>query len=173
MCIFLSYIHILSEQLILYYFLLFLLSSLIHSFIHPFILYCIVAAKILIQGGSGDDIECGVPIMVTVEEAGDVAAFANFVAEAPPAAAEPVAEPEPVVAATPAPPPPTPVVAAAVPVPVEVSPPAMEVMAEIVAPVLSTGWGDFAKINSPILKTLSRQQNDYIEKYGTTGQVPL
>jgi len=132
-------------------------------------------AKILIPGGSGDDIECGVPIMVTVEEADDVAAFANFVAEAPPvAAAEPVAEPEPVVAATPAPPP-TPVVAvaAAVPIPVEVSPPAMEVMAEIVAPVLSIGWGEFAKINSPILKTLSRQQNDYIEKYGTTGQVPL
>ena len=172
------------------YILLFLTISVIvlDSFIHPFILYCTVlycivlyyisAAKILIPGGSGDDIECGVPIMVTVEEADDVAAFANFVAEAPPvaaaAAAEPVAEPEPVVAATPAPPP-TPVVAvaAAVPIPVEVSPPAMEVMAEIVAPVLSIGWGEFAKINSPILKTLSRQQNDYIEKYGTTGQVPL
>ena len=177
------YVHTLSKQLISCYSLLYLLSSLIHSFIRLFctVLYCIVlyyisAAKILIPGGSGDDIECGVPIMVTVEEADDVAAFANFVAEAPPvaAAAEPVAEPEPVVAATPAPPP-TPVVAvaAAVPIPVEVSPPAMEVMAEIVAPVLSIGWGEFAKINSPILKTLSRQQNDYIEKYGTTGQVPL
>jgi hypothetical protein len=49
----------------------------------------------------------------------------------------------------------------------------MKEMVLAVAPVMSTGWGDFAKLNSPIVKTLSKQQNDYIAKYGTTGQVPL
>jgi hypothetical protein len=37
--IFLSYVHNMSKQLIFCYFLLYLLSSLIHLFIHPFILY--------------------------------------------------------------------------------------------------------------------------------------
>ena len=128
-----------------------------------------------------EDIEVGVPIMVTVEEEEDVAAFADFVLEEEASAPEPVAEPEPaapvVEASTPAPPPPapvaepTPVVAAATPAAVE--PPEMEAMAAAIAPVMSTGWGDFAKVNSPIVKTLSKQQKDYIEKYGTTGQVPL
>jgi hypothetical protein len=48
-----------------------------------------------------------------------------------------------------------------------------ELLVAAVAPVLSTGWGDFAKINSPIAKTLSKQQNEHVKKYGTTGQVPL
>jgi len=137
-------------------------------------------AKILMDSGS-EDIVVGVPIMVTVEEEEDIAAFADFAVTetaAPPAPEE--AAPEPVAA-----PEPTPVVAgAAPPAPVEatpvapmveevVAPPDMETLAAAVAPVLSTGWGDFAKINSPILKTLSKQQNDYIAKYGTTGQVPL
>lgn len=140
-------------------------------------------AKILMDAGS-EDIEVGVPIMVTVEEEEDIAAFADFVMEetaaAPAAAAEPVAEPEPVpVVEAAAPPPPPPVVEAPAPVAAAVAeetaaePPAMEAMAAAVAPVMSTGWGDFAKINSPIIKTLSKQQKDYIEKYGTTGQVPL
>mmetsp|Transcript_11883 Transcript_11883/g.30155 ORF Transcript_11883/g.30155 Transcript_11883/m.30155 type:complete len:236 (-) Transcript_11883:134-841(-) len=138
-------------------------------------------AKILMDSGT-EDIVVGVPIMVTVEEEEDVAAFADFVVEetaAPPAAAaEP--EPEPVVeAAAPPPPPPAPVAAAPVvetPAPVAAAveePPEMEAMAAAIAPVMSTGWGDFAKVNSPILKTLSKQQKDYVEKYGTTGQVPF
>jgi hypothetical protein len=49
----------------------------------------------------------------------------------------------------------------------------MEALVAAVAPVMSTGWGEFAKINSPIAKTLSKQQQDYVDKYGTTGQVPL
>lgn len=124
-----------------------------------------------------EDIEVGVPIMVTVEEEEDIAAFANFVLEEP---AEPpaiVPEPAPVVkASTPAPPPPP---APVEPAPVaaieeeSVDPPDMETMAAAVAPILSTGWGDFAKVNSPIIKTLSKQQKEYVEKYGTTGQVPL
>jgi len=139
-------------------------------------------AKILMEPGT-EDIEVGVPIMVTVEEEEDVAAFADFVVDEPaaaPAAAEP--EPEPVVEAVAPPPPPAPVAAAAPPAPVvEVAPaavaveepPEMEAMAAAIAPVMSTGWGDFAKINSPILKTLSKQQQEYVAKYGTTGQVPF
>lgn len=145
-------------------------------------------AKILMDAGNGDDIAVGTPIMVTVEEADDVAAFADFVVEESSSASEPKATaPKPAAAAAPEPAPakvedvapssppapapipapPTPNTAAAVP------PPAMEDMVAAVAPVMSTGWGDFAKLNSPILKTLSKQQTDYVEKYGTTGQVPL
>jgi len=136
-------------------------------------------AKILMEADSGEDIEVGIPIMVTVEEAEEVAAFSDFVVEnsaAPPT--EPAVEPEPIAVATPEPPkttlitPSEPVTVAAG-APAEVAPPEMEFMAEAVAPILSTGWGEFAKINSPILKTLSKQQCDYVKKYGTTGQVPL
>lgn len=133
-------------------------------------------AKILMDAG-GDDIVVGLPIMVTVEESGDVAAFADFVAEAAP---EPVVE-EPKVESTPPPPTPPPAAAAPPPAPTPtpvaeaetVAPPEIEELVAAVAPVMSTGWGDFAKINSPIAKTLSKQQNQYVEKYGTTGQVPL
>lgn len=143
-------------------------------------------AKILMDAGSGADIPVGTPIMVTVEELADVAAFADFVLEAsapPPAPA--VAAPTPTVVSAPVPvaaPTPAPVVVAAapvvppaapVPVAVSVPPPSMKALIEAVAPVMSTGWGDFAKLNSPILKTLSKQQAGYVEKYGSTGQIPL
>jgi len=137
-------------------------------------------AKILMDAGS-EDIEVGVPIMVTVEEEEDIAAFADFeleeAAPEPPAAEpEPVAEPEPapvVEAAAPPPPPPPPAPVEPAPVVAAAEPPEMEAMAAAIAPVASTGWGEFAKVNSPILKTLSKQQKDYVEKYGTTGQLPL
>lgn len=134
-----------------------------------------VVAKILMEAG-GDDIVVGTPIMVTVEEPEDVAAFAGFEAPSAPAPAEepaaPVAQASPP-ATTPAEPaapvaPPAPVVE-----PEVVAPPEMDELVAAVAPVMSTGWGDFASINSPISKTLSRSQKEYIEKYGTTGQVPL
>ena len=142
-------------------------------------------AKILMEAGSGADIAVGTPIMVTVEEEDDVASFADFVLEetaaaaapepAPAPAPEPVVEaaappPPPPPAAAPAPAAPEPVVKAEVPPP---PPPEMEAAFDAIAPVMSTGWGDFAKLNSPLLKTLSKQQTEYIEKYGTTGQVPL
>jgi pyruvate dehydrogenase E2 component (dihydrolipoamide acetyltransferase) len=135
-------------------------------------------AKILMEAGSGEDIPVGTPIMVTVEEADDVAAFADFVLEkgATPA---PAPQPAPVMEKTAVPvPPPAPTVVAS-PAPTHaaeapvVPPPAMQDIVAAIAPVMSTGWGDFAKINSPILKTLSKQQANYTEKYGTTGHVPL
>jgi len=144
-----------------------------------------VIAKILMPPGT-EDVPVGTPIMVTVEESEDVAAFADFVvpeAAAPAAAPEPVAEaappaaaptpPPPAAVATPPPPPPTPVVQAAAPVEEAVPPPSAGDMLESLAPVLSTGWGRFAEINSPIAKSLSKQQNAYVEKYGITGYKPL
>jgi len=61
-----------------------------------------ILAKILKDGANAQDIAVGVPICVVVEEADDVAAFADFVVEEdelhPPATAE--AEPAPAAAAT-------------------------------------------------------------------------
>ena len=49
-----------------------------------------VVAKILVEAGTGGEVTVGAPIMVTVEEVGDVAAFENFsVGSAAPAAAAP------------------------------------------------------------------------------------
>lgn len=49
-----------------------------------------VVAKILVEAGTGGEVTVGEPIMVTVEEVGDVAAFENFsVGSAAPAAAAP------------------------------------------------------------------------------------
>lgn len=139
-----------------------------------------VVAKILMVGGT-DDVKVGTPIMVTVEDAAHVAAFANFKVEAVVAAAAVpaavVAPPVAVVVAPPAPPTPAPpvVVAASVvapsppPPPVAVPPPSIEAVFAALAPVLSTSWGGFAKINSPIAKTLSADQQSYLDKYGATG----
>ena len=139
-----------------------------------------VIAKILVDAGSGEDIPVGTPIMVTVEEEEDVDAFKDFEVPAEEPTEAPAAEPVAAIEETPPPPPPAPVAAAppapepvAVEEPVAVAPPEMEDLAAAVAPVMSTGWGEFAKINSPIAKTLANKQKEYIEKYGTTGQVPL
>jgi pyruvate dehydrogenase E2 component (dihydrolipoamide acetyltransferase) len=135
-------------------------------------------AKLLIPDGS-EDISVGAPIMITVEEQDDTAAFADYVlAEAAPEAApEPVvaAAPEPPAAAPPAPEPvatppapvaPAPVVAAA---PEPVAPPAVT----SAAPTMGPAWGSSARVSSPIAKTLAASQQAYVEKYGTAGQLPL
>jgi pyruvate dehydrogenase E2 component (dihydrolipoamide acetyltransferase) len=141
-----------------------------------------VIARIFMEAGTGQDIPVGTPIMMTVEEMEDVSAFVDFQLPEEETAPEPEApEPEaPKVEAAPSPAPLTPPQQApvapppAVAEPVTVISPEMEeLLVAAVAPVLSTGWGDFAKINSPIAKTLSKQQNEYVKKYGTTGQVPL
>lgn len=136
-------------------------------------------AKLLIDAGS-EDVKVGAPIMVTVEEEDDVAAFANFTApetvqeepapaveEAAAAAAPPTpppvepTPPPPVVSTTEAPPPP-PVETPAAPAPVQQ-----------VAPTMGPAWGNMARTASPIAKTLAAQQQEYVDMYGTTGQVPL
>ena len=134
-----------------------------------------VVAKILVEAGSGD-IVVGKPIIVTVEEVDEVAAFANFVVEeeappAPPAAVEKLAvpEPTPVVVAAPAPV----IEAAPVPAPIVAVAAVVEAVAIASAPTVGTSWGNFARIKSPLASILSADQKKYVEKYGSTGQVPL
>mmetsp|Transcript_46580 Transcript_46580/g.70315 ORF Transcript_46580/g.70315 Transcript_46580/m.70315 type:complete len:237 (+) Transcript_46580:59-769(+) len=133
-----------------------------------------VVAKILVESGAGE-ITVGVPIMVTVEEEDDVAAFKDYVPEAAPAdvpaAEETPAAPAPVqeVVAPPTPPP----VAAA---PVAPPPPVVEEPVVAAAPAAITvgpAWGRLSKVSSPIVATLSADQKKYIEMYGSTGQIPL
>jgi pyruvate dehydrogenase E2 component (dihydrolipoamide acetyltransferase) len=149
-----------------------------------------VVAKILVEAGSGE-IKVGTPIMVTVEEKEDVAAFANFVPELEPeAAASPVVEkasvPEPEIEAPPTPPAsPAPVAAVAhspISAPVEATPaptptPApVEVPVTVIsdtAPTVGPSWGSFAKVRSPLAAVLSKDQKKYVEMYGSTGQIPL
>lgn len=63
-----------------------------------------VVAKILVSSGT-DEIACGEPILITVEEEGDVAAFKDYVLEASAAPAEPEAAAPAPAAAAPVPPP--------------------------------------------------------------------
>mmetsp|Transcript_2680 Transcript_2680/g.3164 ORF Transcript_2680/g.3164 Transcript_2680/m.3164 type:complete len:240 (-) Transcript_2680:192-911(-) len=141
-----------------------------------------VIAKILVQAGS-DEVKVGVPIVVTVEEEEDVAAFQDFV---PPEAEAAVAEENPVAVApvvkkvappAPAVPAPAPAVPAPAPVVPEPAPVETMVTAEPVpqnpSSLVSPGWGNFAKVKSPLASTLSASQKKYIELYGSAGQVPI
>lgn len=140
-------------------------------------------AKLLMEAGTGKDVPLGTPIMVTVEEEEHIAAFKDFVPKAAPepakeepAAAAPVKEtpPAPVVE-TAAPEPPTPpptenTAPAATPPP---PPAAAPVEPPPIAASTSYYWGSAAKTASPLAKSLSAKQQAYIDKYGSTGQVPL
>ncbi|GAX10011.1 hypothetical protein FisN_25Lh142 [Fistulifera solaris] len=128
----------------------------------------------------GVDLAVGTPIMVTVEDEADVAAFADYTLpkeeKAAVAASPPTPPPVPAPVATPPPPPsvpstppppPSPVTA-----PVAVSPPPP------VAAVSSTSssavaYGFSTTKVSPLVKTLAAQQKAYIDRYGTTGQRPI
>ena len=127
-------------------------------------------AKLLKEAGDGADIVVGTPILVTVEEEDAVGAFRDFVvvaeevsAPAPaPVVEEPVVEaaaPDPVAAAAP---PPAPVAA-----PVTAAPPP--------TPPPSSGGATWASLPfaSPLLATLAKEQQAFVDKYGTTGQKPL
>jgi pyruvate dehydrogenase E2 component (dihydrolipoamide acetyltransferase) len=146
-------------------------------------------AKILQQPGV--DLNVGTPILITVEEEEHVGAFANYEykeeskpADSKPADSKPAetmaaapkekpdppappkqeaapkaAAPAPKPAAAPAPPAPKPAVAPAPPTPSFGSP--------------AVKWGQLAAQKSPLKATLAKQQKAYIEKYGTTGQMPL
>lgn len=136
-----------------------------------------VIARLLVPAGDGKDIPVGTPIMITVEEEADVAAFKDYVHVAdepePPAAApaEPVAVaavPEPV-AAAPAPAPVAAAPAAVAPTPVAAVAPATPTAAA----GISTAWGLNAQTASPLAKTLSKEQSLYLKKFGSTGQLPL
>jgi pyruvate dehydrogenase E2 component (dihydrolipoamide acetyltransferase) len=139
-------------------------------------------AKLLQPAGDGTDISVNTPIMITVEEEGDVAAFQDYVAPeaAPtPAAAEPevVTAPTPAAAPTPEPivqaqreavvAPPTPAPTSTPPPPPPVATPTSS------ADTVTPAWGFAAATASPLAKSLAAQQKAYLEMFGTTGQRPL
>merc|ERR1712008_9746 len=112
-------------------------------------------------------------------EEDDVAAFKDFVAgsapETPateaPAAVE-ASTPKPVVAAAPTPAPAAASPPPAAPAPTPVAP------ATPVAPLgaISLGgstWGRLAAEKSPLAKALASKQKQYIERYGSTGHIPI
>ncbi|GAX18159.1 hypothetical protein FisN_25Hh142 [Fistulifera solaris] len=121
----------------------------------------------------GVDLAVGTPIMVTVEDEADVAAFAEYtlpkeekaaaVAASPPT---PAATPPPPPSVPSTPPPPSPVAA-----PVAVPPPPPPVSTSTSSVAVAYGFST-AKV-SPLAKTLAAQQKAYIERYGTTGQRPI
>lgn len=138
-----------------------------------------ILAKILSQAGA-QEVAVGVPIMVTVEEEDDVAAFKDFVAgSAPDSAATEASAPAPVeeapVAAAAAAP--TPVaVAPAAPVAVEAAPAAVAATPAAPLDAISLGgstWGKLAAEKSPLAKLLASKQKQYIAKYGSTGHATI
>ena len=139
-----------------------------------------VVAKLLVEAGSGE-VAVGVPVMVTVEEEGDVAAFANFEAGSAPDSSKTEAEvtPEPAVAVSTPPPVAAAPVAAAAPTPTPAAVAAAPVTTTTPsAPLdaISLGgstWGKLAAEKSPLAKLLASKQKQYIEKYGSTGHIPI
>jgi len=149
-----------------------------------------VVAKLLVEAGT-NEIPVNMPIMVTVEEEGDVAAFKDFVVESSDANTtndtDTTPPPPPVVEASPPPPVPEPVVTTPPPstpiiTPVaatmdDSTPPPLHVHAEVTTSsstnTMSPIWGTMAKTSSPIAKLMTSTQKKYLEKYGSTGQVPL
>lgn len=147
-----------------------------------------IVAKILKEAGTGEEIKVNQPIMVTVEEEEDVAAFADFTVpeEEPtnePPASAPIPEPIPetpapavVAAETPPPPPPTPrsdVNSSDGNIVVDVTTEQESIASVSLNDTVSPSWGNFAKVTSPLAKTLSAKQHQYIKLYGSTGQIPL
>lgn len=156
-----------------------------------------VVAKILISANDGSDIPVGTPIMITVEDVADVAAFKDYVytataaapvAAVPPTAPSPptstIAPPPPppvkaVVAAAAPPPPPAaaaaPVVAATPPSPPPTASPPTTIPSSTTTNTMSTAIPGivYTKPKSPLAHTLFTEQTKYIELYGTTGQIPI
>jgi pyruvate dehydrogenase E2 component (dihydrolipoamide acetyltransferase) len=142
-------------------------------------------ARLLMEAGTGADVAVGTPIMVTVEEEDNVAAFRDYAAPPPPppVAAEAASPPAP---AAPAPPAPAPAVVAAAssaPAPAPpaqakapASPPPPAAPVPLAAPsrgAAAAPWGSMAAAASPLAKALAKSQRKYVELYGSTGQAPI
>jgi pyruvate dehydrogenase E2 component (dihydrolipoamide acetyltransferase) len=144
----------------------------------------VYVAKLLLPAGDGADLPVGTPIMITVEDEGDVAAFKDYVHSADsaptPAAATPSTEPPKEAAPAPPPaaasdPPPTPV-AVAEPAPAVAPTPAVAA----VPPTSTSSSGDGQSVTiawarpaasaAPLSKLMDKQQTEYMKLYGTTGQ---
>jgi pyruvate dehydrogenase E2 component (dihydrolipoamide acetyltransferase) len=114
-----------------------------------------VIAKILEEAGS-KEIDCGVPILITVEEEDDVAAFKDYVVEASSIPSESQAEP-----ATPA--------AAPTPEPAPVAPPTPAPVAAAPAPVAATGGHVVA---SPLAWTIAKEKGLDLSSIAIAGTGP-
>lgn len=139
-----------------------------------------VIAKLLVEEGA--EVKVGDPIMITVDDASSVSAFANYVLSAPlPSAAAAVPAPAPVAAPVAAPAPVAPKVeapapkkeapkpaAAAAPAPKAPAP----VAAPAAAPAASFAWGTGVE-RSPLFKLLVAEQEAYCKKYGHASSTPL
>jgi pyruvate dehydrogenase E2 component (dihydrolipoamide acetyltransferase) len=152
-------------------------------------------ARLLMEAATGNDVSVGTPIMVTVEEEENIAAFKDYVAppsqkvasEVTPSAAESALSP------TPPPPPPPSALAAALapkepsaaaassapsspapPAPAAVvSPPSVFPSSSAPSTPAVVPWGSMVATSSPLARTLSKSQRKYVELYGSTGQVPI
>jgi pyruvate dehydrogenase E2 component (dihydrolipoamide acetyltransferase) len=141
-----------------------------------------VVARLLVSAGT-ENVSVGAAIMVTVEDVGDVGAFVNFAAGMAPspaaaAAAMPTLPPAAVVAAATQPIPPAAAVAPMAPAAAVAPPAAAAPVAAAAAPpgAVSLGgseWGRLAAQKSPLAKMMGVKQREYVEKYGSTGHVPI
>ena len=145
-----------------------------------------VVAKLLVDAGAGETVTVGMPIMVTVEDVGDVPAFKDFVVggESSRAAASEIQSvmetPAVAVATTP-----TPVASVAksstptAPSPAPPAPAATAVVSALAAPSgaisfgITSSWGRLAAEKSPLAKALAKSQQQYIDKFGSTGHIPI
>lgn len=65
---------------------------------------------------------------------------------------------------------PTPAGHAAIP---SITASAVSTPTSILVPTVGPSWGNIARVMSPLSKILSAEQKKYIEKFGSTGQLPL
>jgi len=114
-----------------------------------------VVAKILADAGP-TEIDCGVPILITVEEEDDVDAFKDYVVEA----AAPAADPAPSAAAAASPEP-----AAPTPAPAPVAPPAP-------APVAAAPPSGDRVVASPLAWTVAKEKGLDLSAIAITGTGP-
>ena len=135
----------------------------------------------------GGEVTVGRPILIAVDDAAHVAAFASYTS---PAAVATTPAPAPAPKAPTVPAPPTPIAKPnppAVSAPVQTSKPKETAApAPVAAPVpappkspvskpataVQHKWGEGVK-NSPLRGLLSKEQKDYVAKYGRTGHTPL
>jgi len=113
-----------------------------------------VLAKILVPAGP-NEIPCGAPILITVEETSDAAAFKDYVVEDTGSGTVEEAAPEPV---TPPPPPP--------PSPAPTAPAAARTPPPLAAPAVSSGSRVVA---SPLARMLSKEMGYDISSIPGTG----
>jgi len=132
-------------------------------------------AKILAGDG---EIKVGDPLMILVEEEEDAGAFKDYVVPVAAVKASEPAAPAPTPVATPPPPPVAAPVAAPAAAPVAAAPTPAPPAAPAPAPTPITiptpsedGWGTAFK-KAPIYNVVSKEQEEYNQKYGRSGHRP-